>query len=98
MFRKFFLCGGLGKFGVSSPGYVGKIIEENKLSKKCLQFLVSQVGKLFHEFLNVHGVLMGVCVDHTIMDCTFVGTFDGRHPTVLLCSGVNYSLPSLKQT
>ena len=55
--------------------------------------------QMFHEFLNlnVHGVLMGVFVDHTsgcsvyfIMDRTFVDTLDGRHPTVLLCSGVNY--------
>ena len=32
------------------PGYVGKIIEENTLSKKCLQVLVSQVGKCFMSF------------------------------------------------
>ena len=48
--------------------------------------------QMFHEFLNVHGVLMGAFVDHTtgcsvyfIMGCTFVDTFDGRHPAVLLC-------------
>ena len=56
---------GFGEVWGIFPGYVGKIIEENKLSEKCLQVLVSQVCKLFHEFLNVHGVLMGVFVDHT---------------------------------